>query len=111
MRAVCVDLDFATLTCTLWTLTSLRPRIVPSGNPDTFKLLWSTNNSAKAAVGNASGSYSTIIDATTSRLTKDMMCGGHKRGLEGHRCHPYCRATGHEGFQQVLSSIIGSVTM
>ncbi len=57
----------------------LRPRIVPSGDPDTFKLLWSTNNSNNPQLqwGTVSGSYSTNIDATTSRLTKDMMCGGN----------------------------------
>ena len=56
----------------------LRPRIVPSGDPDIFKLLWNTNNSADPTLeyGTSSGSYSLSVSATTSRLTKDMMCTG-----------------------------------
>lgn len=60
----------------------LRPRIVPSGNPDIFKLLWNTNNSANPQLqwGTASGVYPNLVDADTSRLTEDMMCGGNAQG-------------------------------
>lgn len=55
----------------------LRPRIIPSGDPDLFKLLWSSATSARpvARFGFSSGVYDHTVYAKTSTFTRSQMCG------------------------------------
>ena len=57
----------------------LRPRIVPVGNhdPDTFKLLWSSEVSTNPMMkwGIQSGVYTTNVYAETQRIERSQLCG------------------------------------
>jgi len=55
----------------------LRPRIIPSGDPNIFKLLWSSATSQRpiARYGFAPGVYDHTSDASTSTFTREQMCG------------------------------------
>lgn len=56
----------------------LRPRVVATGNPDIFTLLWSSASSAKPTLewrSTKTGAYTTIVPATTDAVTKDELCG------------------------------------
>ncbi len=56
----------------------LRQRVVPTGDPNIYTLLWSSKNSTVPLVkwGTAKGSYSHIVSGITYTFTKDDMCGG-----------------------------------
>jgi hypothetical protein len=56
----------------------LRQRIVPTGNPNIYTLLWSSKNSTIPMVkwGTSPGNYPYVVNATTYTFTKDDMCGG-----------------------------------
>lgn len=60
----------------------LRPRVIATGNPNIFNLLWSSATSTKPTLkwGVASGAYSNIISATTSTIPKTYMCGSPANG-------------------------------
>lgn len=55
----------------------LRPRIVPSGDLDLFKLHWSSATSTKPTLrwGTESGKYTNVVSATTSNIPRSSMCG------------------------------------
>jgi hypothetical protein len=55
----------------------LRPRVVTTGDPDIFNLLWSSYSSTKPKLkwGTQSGVYDNVIEADTSSITQDEMCG------------------------------------
>jgi acid phosphatase type 7 len=55
----------------------LRPRVVPSGDPDVFNLLWSsaTSSDPRLKWGTVTGVYPNIISATTSTIEKSEMLG------------------------------------
>lgn len=55
----------------------LRPRMVPTGDPDVFSLLWSSATSTKPVVhwGTVSGEYTSTAAATTSTIDRSEMCG------------------------------------
>ena len=55
----------------------LRPRMVPTGDPDVFSLLWSSATSTKPVVhwGTASGEYTSSASASTSTIDRSEMCG------------------------------------
>ena len=61
----------------------LRPRVVPSGDPDVFRLLWSTAASASPTVkwGTARGDYSHVVAAASSSIAQTDMCGGDALGV------------------------------
>jgi hypothetical protein len=55
----------------------LRPRVVPTGDPDTFNLLWSSATSTAPTLrwGTSTGSYPNIVSAVTTELLKEQMSG------------------------------------
>lgn len=55
----------------------LKARVVPTGDYDVFKLLWSSATSTKPVVkfGFTSGDYSNVVDATTKTISRDQVCG------------------------------------
>eukprot|EP01035_Chromulina_nebulosa_P022753 gene22753-29460_t len=56
----------------------LRPRVVPTGNPDIFHLLWSSNSSQKPQLqwGVKTGRYTTFIYGNSSHINRTSLCGG-----------------------------------
>ena len=61
----------------------LRNRVVATGDPNIFSLLWSSNNSVQPVLkwGLQSNSYIYTIPAITSHLEKSSMCGGVATGF------------------------------
>jgi hypothetical protein len=55
----------------------LRPRVVATGDYDVLKLLWSSANSQSPVMkwGTASGVYTNVVDAVTTTIEQDQMCG------------------------------------
>lgn len=56
----------------------LRPRVVASGDPDTFLVLWSSFDSTKPVLKfrtTNSGTYTSIVPATTDAVKKEELCG------------------------------------
>lgn len=55
----------------------LRPRVVPTGNPDVFNLLWSSSSVKKPQLqwGIKSGQYSTYASANSSHINRTSLCG------------------------------------
>lgn len=55
----------------------LRNRVVPTGNPNTLQLLWSSYNSSAPTLqwGTTSGSYPYTMAAETITIEKSQMCG------------------------------------
>lgn len=55
----------------------LRPRVVPTGDPDVFSLLWSSATSASPQLqwGEVKGTYANIVDAVTSVINRADMPG------------------------------------
>lgn len=55
----------------------LRPRMVPTGDPDVFSLLWSSATSTQPVVywGSSSGEYTNSASASTSTIERSEMCG------------------------------------
>lgn len=56
----------------------LRPRIVATGDPDVFTLLWSSASSAQPQLkwrATTTGAYTTIVAATTDSVKKSELCG------------------------------------
>ena len=55
----------------------LRPRVVPTGDPDVFSLLWSSATSTEPVLrwGTASGEYTETTVAATSTIDRSEMCG------------------------------------
>lgn len=56
----------------------LRPRVVPTGNPDILHLLWSSKSSQKPQLqwGVKTGRYTTFIYANSSHINRTSLCGG-----------------------------------
>lgn len=56
----------------------LRQRIVPTGDPNIYTMLWSSNNSAQPTLkwGTIPGNYKYTVPAISYTFTKDDMCGG-----------------------------------
>jgi len=55
----------------------LRPRVVPSGDADVFKLLWSSASSSAPVLrwGVKSGEYTNTVAASTRSFSKSDLCG------------------------------------
>lgn len=55
----------------------LRPRVVPSGDPDVFKLVWSSATTTEPVVkwGIEPGVYGKVETAVTSTIERSEMCG------------------------------------
>ncbi len=72
----------------------LRPRVVPTGDPDVFSMLWSSANSTDPLLfwgqfrssllsplhsftflGESTNDYVNVVKATTSRFTRSDLCG------------------------------------
>lgn len=55
----------------------LRPRVVPTGDTDVFKLLWSSATSTEPTLkwGVESGKYKYVVEAGTSSIAQSSMCG------------------------------------
>ena len=60
----------------------LRPRVLATGDYDMLKLLWSsaTSNHPVLKWGEISGGYTKTINATTSSISQNEMCGGVAKG-------------------------------
>lgn len=56
----------------------LRPRVVPTGNPDVFHLLWSSSSSQKPQLqwGVKTGKYTSFVSANSSYINRTSLCGG-----------------------------------
>ncbi len=55
----------------------LKPRVVPTGDYDVFNLLWSSATSQKPVLrwGTTPGSYDKSVEAKTSTISRDSLCG------------------------------------
>eukprot|EP01038_Epipyxis_sp_PR26KG_P012938 gene12938-17346_t len=56
----------------------LKNRIVPTGNPNVFKLLWSSAYSTQPVLkwGIASGVYTHVVNASSETIQQSELCGG-----------------------------------
>ena len=61
----------------------LRNRVVPSGNPDIYNVLWSAGNSTNPQLqwGIVSGSYTSTYVATVSKISKSSLCAAPANAL------------------------------
>lgn len=71
-----VDKSYVTVTFNN-TNQPLRPRMLPTGDPDIFQLLWSSATSELPLLkwGTKSESYDNFVNATTSQIDQNQMCG------------------------------------
>jgi len=55
----------------------LRPRVIPTGDPDVFSLLWSSASSTAPVMkwGTEPGIYPNVVDASTDIIDQSEMCG------------------------------------
>lgn len=55
----------------------LKPRVVPTGDPDVFSLVWSSATSKTPTMkwGTSTGQYTHVVSADTSTIDQSEMCG------------------------------------
>jgi hypothetical protein len=63
----------------------LRPRVVPTGNPDSVRVLWSSINASEPVVrwwpAGGSNASAAVVSATPKWLTRSMMCQAPATGI------------------------------